>query len=329
MIRHLAFSAVCAAVLASASARAADKIDFMIDWVPTGEEAYPYVGVQEGFFAQEGLEVTIKVGRGSVDTITKVATGVADFGSAAVGALMGAAAQGPVPVKAIYSIYSKQPDAIFTTKGSGITAIKDLNGRTVGTATFSSSNTIWPVFATMNGLDLSKIKVQKVEVNTLAPLLATGQIDATINWVTAAPNTEAILKKAGKEIVVLPWSEHGLDGYGLSVIAADKVIKERPDVVARFVRAFTKVTAFVVANPAGAAKDLKAMVPEADLESDTAEARTLGPLIKNEVSERYGMGTYDPVLLKKTWEWVAKAQNYPLDKLDPETVVNRTFLPRS
>ena len=329
MIRHLAFSAVCAAVLASASAQAADKVDFMIDWVPTGEEAYPYVGVQEGYFAQEGLEVTIKVGRGSVDTITKVATGVADFGSAAVGALMGAAAQSPVPVKAIYSIYSKQPDAIFTVKGSGITAIKDLNGRTVGTATFSSSNTIWPVFATMNGLDLSKIKLQKVEVNTLAPLLATGKIDATINWVTAAPNTEAILKKAGKEIVVLPWSAYGLDGYGLSVIAADKVIKERPDVVARFVRAFQKVTAFVVANPAGAAKDLKAMVPDADLESDTAEAHTLGPLIKNEVSAKYGMGTYDPALLKKTWEWVAKAQSYPLDKLDPETVVNRTFLPRS
>src|SRR5262249_43983744 len=80
MVRSLSLAIILATgVLASAAARAADKVDFMIDWVPSGEEAYPYVGVQEGFFAQEGLDVTIRIGRGSVDVITKLATGTADF----------------------------------------------------------------------------------------------------------------------------------------------------------------------------------------------------------------------------------------------------------
>jgi NitT/TauT family transport system substrate-binding protein len=154
MVRSLALAALVATGICTCpAARAADKVDFLIDWVPSGEEAYPYVGVQEGFFAQEGLDVTIRVGRGSVDVITKLATGTADFAMAAIGPLMAAAAQGPIPVKAVYSIYNKQPDANFTVKGSGITSIKDLAGRTIGTATFSSSNTIWPVFAAMNGLD--------------------------------------------------------------------------------------------------------------------------------------------------------------------------------
>jgi NitT/TauT family transport system substrate-binding protein len=330
MVRPFALAAMVAtSLLASAASRAADRVDFMIDWVPSGEEAYPYVGVQQGFFAQEGLDVNIRVGRGSVDVITKIGTGTADFGLAAIGPLMAAAAQGPVPVKAAYSIYSKQPDANFTVKGSGITSIRDLAGRTIGTATFSASNTIWPVFAAMNGLDLTKINLQKVDVNTLAPLLAAGKIDATINWVTAAPGTAALLKKAGKELVVLPWSSYGLEGYGASLMVSDRIIKERPEMVGRLVRAFHKSVAFLVANPMGAAKALKAMVPDIDLETDAAECEVAGGLIKTEISEKYGMGTYEPTLLAKTWEWVAKAQNFPMDKLRPDSVVDRSFVPKS
>jgi NitT/TauT family transport system substrate-binding protein len=330
MVRSFALAALVATGICTCpAARAADKVDFLIDWVPSGEEAYPYVGVQERFFAQEGLDVTIRVGRGSVDVITKLATGTADFAMAAIGPLMAAAAQGPIPVKAVFSIYNKQPDANFTVKGSGITSIKDLAGRTIGTATFSSSNTIWPVFAAMNGLDVAKINLQKVEVNTLAPLLAAGKIDATINWVTASPGTASVVKKAGKELVILPWSQYGLEGYGASLMASGRVIKERPELTARMVRAFAKSVAFVAVNPMGAAKALKAMVPDIDLETDAAECEIAGGLIKNEISEKNGMGTYESTLLAKTWEWVAKAQNFPIDKLNPNTVVDRSFVPKS
>jgi NitT/TauT family transport system substrate-binding protein len=180
----------------------------------------------------------------------------------------------------------------------------------------------------MNGLDVAKINLQKVEVNTLAPLLAAGKIDATINWVTAAPGTAAVLKKAGKELVVLPWSQYGLEGYGSSLMASDRIIKEHPEIAARLVRAFHKSVAFVAANPMGAAKALKAMVPDVDLETDAAECEAAGRLIKNEISEKNGMGTYEPMLLAKTWEWVAKAQNFPIDKLRPDTVVDRSFGPK-
>jgi NitT/TauT family transport system substrate-binding protein len=85
----------------------------------------------------------------------------------------------------------------------------------------------------------------------------------------------------------------------------------------------------MVADPAKAAKDLKVMVPGADVESDTAEIDDLKPLIKNDITAKYGLGNFDPSWLHKTWEWVAKAQHYPLDKLDPETVINRSFMPQS
>ena len=260
------------------------------------------------------------------DAITKVATGAADVGFGGISALMMAAAEGGVPVKAVMSIYSKQPDALFTTKGSGINSLKDVVGKTVATSTFSSSNSLWPVVLESNGIDASKIKLLKVDPSTLAPMLAQGGVDATINWVTVAPAIQAVLKQAGKELVVLPWTSYGLDGYGWSAMAGDKIIKERPEVLKRYLRALNKSLQFAIASPEKSAADLKAVVPEADEKVIAAEFRASIPLIQNEISKRDGVGAYEPKLLAATWTWVAKSMNYAPSKVDPEKLVDRSFL---
>ncbi|MDM0046169.1 ABC transporter substrate-binding protein [Variovorax dokdonensis] len=310
------------------AAHAADVVKVQLDWLPGGDKSFVYAGVKEGFFAAEGLDVKISLGRGSSDAITKVGTGVADVGFGGISALMMAAAENGVPVKAVMSLYSKQPDAIFTTKGSGIESLKDLEGKTVATSTFSSSNQLWPVVLQKNNIDASKIKLLKVDPATLAPMLAQGKVDATINWVTVAPGVQPVLKQAGKDLSVLPWSAYGLDGYGWSVMASDKTIKERPEVLKRYLRALKKSLDFAIANPDKSAAALKAMVPEADEAVAAAEFRASLPLLQNEVSKKDGMGTFEPKLLATTWGWVAKSMNYAPDKVNPETLVDRNFLPK-
>jgi NitT/TauT family transport system substrate-binding protein len=312
--------------LFGAAVHAADKLTVQLDWLPGGDKSFVYAGLAEGFFAAEGLEVTVVPGRGSSDAITKIATGSADVGFGGISALMMAAAESGVPVKAVMSLYSKQPDALFTTKDSGITSLKDAVGKTVATSTFSSSNALWPVVLESNGMDPSKIKLLKVDPSTLAPMLARGVVDATINWVTVAPAVEAVLKQAGKELVVVPWSGYGLDGYGWSAMASDKIIKERPEVLKRYMKALRKSLQFSIENPEKAAAALKASVPEADVKVVAAEFRSSVPLLQNEISKRDGMGTFEPKLLAATWGWVAKSMNYAPAKVDPETLVDRSFL---
>jgi NitT/TauT family transport system substrate-binding protein len=321
------FAAAVAFVTTSASAFAADKVVYQLDWLPSGEETFPYVAQKEGYFAAANLDVEIRIGRGTTDVLAKMSTGNAEFGSGGLGALMQAAAQGPIPVKAVLSIFNKQPDAIFTYEGSGIKTIKDLAGRTVATATFTSSNALWPVVADINGLDISKVKLIKTDPTATAAMVATGKADALINWVTSGGEIEAVLKEAGKKMVVLPWSEFGLDGYGLSIFATDAEIANHPDVVARFVAACEKAIQFSLANPEAAAKDLKDAVPLVDLDPSITEVRTTIPVTKNEISDKYGMGTFNPELVDRTWKWIAKSQSYPLDKLDPEKVIVRSFVP--
>ncbi|WP_298933233.1 ABC transporter substrate-binding protein [uncultured Ramlibacter sp.] len=314
--------------LLGAGAHAADKLTVQLDWLPGGDKSFVYAGLKEGFFAAEGLEVTILPGRGSSDAITKIATGAADVGFGGISALMMAAAESGVPVKAVMSLYSKQPDALFTTKGSGITSLKDAVGKTVATSTFSSSNALWPVILESNGIDPSKIKLLKVDPSTLAPMLAQGGVDATINWATVAPAFQAVLKQAGKELVVVPWSSYGLDGYGWSAMASDKIIKERPDVLKRYIKALRKSLQFAIENPDKAAAGLKASVPEADVAVVAAEFRSSVPLLQNEISKRDGMGAFEPKLLATTWTWVAKSMNYASTKVDPEKLVDRSFVAR-
>ncbi|MCA6215439.1 ABC transporter substrate-binding protein [Ideonella sp. B7] len=310
----------------SAGAMAADKLTVQLDWLPGGDKSFVYAGVQEGFFKAEGLDVKIVPGRGSSDAVTKIGAGAADVGFGGISALMMAAAESGVPVKAVMSLYSKGPDALFTRADTKIKTLKDVEGKTVAMPTFSSSNQLWPVVLQKNGVNPDKVKIIKADPATLAPMLAQGRVDATINWVTVAPGFNAVLKQAGKELHVLPWSQFGLDGYGWSVMASDKTIKERPEVLKRYLKALNKSLAFAIQNPQKAAEDLKAQVPETDVAVAKAEFEASIPLLHNEISKRDGMGKFEPKLLGETWQWVAKSMNYAPTKVDPEKLVDRSFL---
>lgn len=331
MKKLLAVSAAAGLALllgSNAPAVATEKIVFMIDWLPAGDKAVPYLGVQQGLFAAEGLEVTIQSGRGSSDVVTKLGTGAADLGTGGLAALLQARAQTPVAVKALASIYTLQPDAIFTTEGSGISTLKDIAGKTVATATFSSSNVSWPLVLKANGIDPAKVDLLKADPGALAPMLAAGKVAATINWVTVAPAFAKPLAETGKKLKVIAWSDYGFDGYGLSVFASEKMLTERPETVKKFMRAYMKATAAAIADPMAAAKALKAMVPEVDVEVARAQFAASIPLIVNSISKKDGEGAFEKALLAKTWKWTAEAQNMPLDKIDPETAVDRSFLPK-
>ncbi|PTW61063.1 NitT/TauT family transport system substrate-binding protein [Breoghania corrubedonensis] len=320
----LATAAILAATAGVASA--ADPVTFMIDWLPAGDKAPIYYGVQKGIFSDAGLDVTIAVGRGSSDVVTKLSTGAADVGSGGLSALLQAVATEKAPAKAVMTLYTKQPDAIFTTTDSGIEKLADVAGKKVATATFSSSNVVWPLVLEANGVDPSSVQLIKVDPGALAPMLATGQVDATINWMTVAPAFAGPMKEANKTFKALPWSEYGFDGYGLSIFTSDNMISERPEVLKRFLVAYKTATEMAIKDPEGAAAAVKVMVPEIDEATAAEQWKASIPLMVNDVSKKDGIGAFEPELLKATWSWVAKSQGLAADALDPESAVNRSFL---
>jgi len=317
---------LAAGLLAAATSQAADKVRWLNDWLPAGDKAAIYLGVQKGLFADAGIEVEISSARGGSDVVTKLATASADFGSAGLPSVMQARAQGPVPVIALAPIYTRQPDAVFTTSDSGINSLQDLVGKQVATPTFSASNVTWPLVLRKNGIDPDSVKLLKVDPGALSAMLATGKVEATLNWLTVAPGFEKALAEAGKTLKVIPWSNSGFEGYGLSLVASQKYVDAHPDVTQRFVTAYRKAEAMAVADPAAAAAALKAMVPEVDVAQAEAQYKASVPLIDNPTTEQAGSGHFSPTLLQATWEWVARAQELPMDAIDPASVVDERFV---
>jgi NitT/TauT family transport system substrate-binding protein len=170
------------------------------------------------------------------------------------------------------------------------------------------------------------VELLKVDPGALAPMLASGKVDGTINWITTAPVFEAPLAEANKKLRIIPWSGYGFEGYGLSLFVSDKMLKERPETVKKFVRAYAKAAELANADPSVAGASVKAMVPEVNAETAAKQWSVSIPLIVNEISKKDGMGAFEPKLLAKTWEWVAKAQNIPVAQFDPEKAVDRSFI---
>ncbi len=313
---------VAALLTVPAQAHALDKVTMQFGWVPGGDRAAYYLAKEAGLFRAEGLDVQLLAGKGSNDAITKVATGVADFGEGGFDAVLRARLTNNVPVTAVMPVYTKAPDALFTTAASGIKSLKDVSGKKVATSPFTSSNGPWPFLLRMNGVDPDKVTVIKADPNALAPMLATGQVDAIIQYVINDPATSLILNEVKKTSVMIPWSDYGLTGYSSTLFVSNQTLARRRDVVVRFIRALRKAEEIMRDDPQKAAAAVKAAVPEIDLPITVALVKATLPLIFNENTQRDGLGIFSPELVKTTWEWVAKQENVPVDRLDPLSAVD-------
>jgi NitT/TauT family transport system substrate-binding protein len=331
MMKPLLSSLAAGVVMLSAAtvASAADKVTYQLDWLPGGDKAPIYVCVQKGFCEEAGLDVSIEPGRGSSEAITKIATGNSDIGTADIGALMAARVNENVPVVAVMSLYNKGPHAFYTLKGNGIEQMTDVKGKKIATSPFTSSNVFLPLVLTDIGLSADDITLTKADPGALGPLLMTGGSDAIIAWVTDVTRYTNQAKEAGKEIIVMPWSAAGLELYSASLIASEKFLAERPDVAKRFLAAYKKSVEFSHDNPEEAAAAVTAMVPELEAESVVGSLNDTMVLIYNEVTDSDGLGVFEPERLKASWERVSKAQGLDTSALDPETVVDRKFVPES
>ncbi len=323
--RIVAASAVFAACALPALAQ--DKVTYQLDWLPGGDKAPIYVCIEQGFCADAGLEITIEPGRGSSEAVTKIATGTSDIGSAGIGALMAAVATEDVPVTAVMSIFNMGPHAFYTTTESGITSLADVKGKSVATSHFTSSNVYLPLVLADNGMTEEDITLTKSDPGALGPLLMTGQSDAIIAWLTDVSRYQGQAAEAGKELVILPWADAGLELYSAALVANDAFLAESPDVARRFVMAFKQSIEFAQANPEAAGAAVAAQVPELSAEDVAGSWLDASKLIFNEVTEQFALGTFDEGRLAATWERVSAAQGLDPASLEPESIVDRSFLP--
>lgn len=305
------------------------KIKFQLDWRFEGPAALFLVAKANGYFAQEKLDVTIDAGNGSGSAVNRVASGAYEMGFADTAALMEFTANNPTaPAKpvAVMMVYNDSPAAVFALKKSGIRTPADLNGKKLGAPVFDAGRRAYPIFAKANHLD-EKVNWISMDPSLRETMLARGDVDAITGfYFTSLLNLNARGIKT-EDINVMMFPDYGVKLYGNAIIASDALIKKQPQVVAAFLRAFTKAVKDVMAHPEAAIKVLK----ERDgLVDEKLELRRLQLAISSAIAtpnaKKEGFGQVSAPRLSLMASQVSDAYATKT-RVDPDAIWNGSFLP--
>ncbi len=317
--------AVLGALMALPAA-AQDRALLQLDWIPSGEHAAYFAGATRGFWREQGIELSLARGYGSGDTVTKVAAGAAQFGVADIGAVLAARARQNVPVRSISGVYTHSPHSLFVLRSSGITNFRGLEGRRISITPGNSHRLYFPEVARRAGTDPERITWVNTDASAMAALLISRRVDAAPFFSIHHYYQNKAARRAGEEIIVLPFVETGFAIYSTSLITTDDMIARNPDLVRRFLAGAQRSFQWANDNQPEACRLHVARNREVEQDDCEGSLRATMGFVFNEHQRAIGLGRYEPARLAFTWRTVA--ESLQLDPAwDPLQAVNAALLP--
>jgi NitT/TauT family transport system substrate-binding protein len=227
-----------------------DKVSVTVShWPTSGYSATYMVGMDKGFFEEEGIALDgIVPGAGGGTTVRSITTGDLDFGDVATTGLVQAAAAG-APLVGIGTSSGSIADLVWVArKDSPFNSLKDFCGNGVWgiTAPGSNSEALTALMAQASGLDPKCVKT--VSTGDLAAglvLVRSGEVDASIltEPLLTTEMAKGDLKTVGDAVDILP------NYIQVVTVASQKLIDENPDLVQRFMNAIAKSQQFIREHP--------------------------------------------------------------------------------
>lgn len=211
-----------------------------------------YVADRQGFFKDEGLDVTVRYsvsGKAAVDA--EVAGAGVMAVSGALPAVTPAAAGAPIVVVAPVGSGAGNEKIVVT---KGIEKPEDLVGKRVGFQYGSQAHLIYLKVLAKYGISPSGVTAVNVKAEALPAALARGDIQAVVVW---EPH-------AGKAVEAAPGSRVLMSSTGLTrnsqvVTMRRDFVKADPASAQKILRALLRATDFIAKNPDRAAEDTAAI----------------------------------------------------------------------
>jgi NitT/TauT family transport system substrate-binding protein len=329
--RLLAMSLVAALGLAlapsAASAAALETVRVGLNFLPNGIHVGLFAARELGWYREAGLEVEIQKGEGSSDAVRRMGSGVVDFAMADLGSLILGRSRG-LKVKAVGVILDKDPSVIVTLKSAGIRTPKDLEGKSVGAQAASAQRSTWPALAALNSVDPQKVTWVDMPAAAYAASLITKKVHAIASYVTSFPGYETQAKKAGEELAALFYADFGVDIYGAGLLTSEQLIKDKPDLVRRFVQTSMRGFAWSFENPDESIRLFMKSLPEASPDRIRSEARIMADLMLTHFAAKEGIGHYDEKKVAQTRDLTLKGRGTDPASIPAKDISTNEFLPR-
>lgn len=225
------------------------SVSLMMNFSYSGHHAPVFYGVEQGFFADEGIDLKIEPGGGSLKTVQAIGAGHADFGWSDAPSIITGIEAG-VPVHALGAFEQNGSSAVIFMADSGIKTPADLKGKSVGITPGDALSQTFPAFLTANNVDPSEVNVINVDGASKIAVLVKGTVDAIVGF--EENQAPVVAKLSGKEVSSMMYSDYGVPMLGLGLLTSDKLIQSDPDLVKAMYRAMSKSWTEAAKNPQGA-----------------------------------------------------------------------------
>ncbi len=281
MLKTIKLAVLAAAVLAAAGpAHAQTKLTYLFpapDFLPAFSPFH--IARAKGYYKAEGLEPTFQVGKGGADVAKQVGVGNADLGGGIGDTAIIVRANG-VEVRGVALLGARTLTQITARKDANIKSFKDLKGKKIGVLAFQDT-TFYNLLGAMKsaGLGRDDASVQAVGAAGVVKLMISGDLQA----ISGVPEWTAAIEAAGIAVDVYEI-EPVFPAMAQAILASDRILKEKPQLVKGFVRATLKALGEVISNPEQASKDYVAAVPQHAGKEKQMEA----------IMRRYGRLVYGP-----------------------------------
>ncbi len=225
----LARAMTLAFLLTTPAAWAEDKVTFGTNWKAQAEHGGFYQAVATGLYRKAGLDVTIRMGGPQVNHPQLLAAGVIDFniGSSSFGALN--YVQGAIPMVTVAAIFQKDPQVLISHPGQGNDTLAAMKGKPILIGAGSRA-TFWNFLKAKYGYTDDQIRPYTFN---MAPFLA-DKSAIQQGYLTSEPYK---IEQAGAKPLVHVLADAGYTSYSCAIETSWKLVREKPDLVQRFVNA--------------------------------------------------------------------------------------------
>ena len=220
---------VAVALALTRGATALETISFGTDWKAEAEHGGYYQAVATGIYRQHGLEVTVRQGGPQVNHAQLLAAGRLDFNLAPNSFIPLNFVQENIPMVAVAAIFQKDPSVLIAHPGQGNENLAALKGKPIMIGS-DTRITSWNFLKSKFGYTDDQIRPYSFSV---APFLADTKA-VQQGYLSSEPFT---IEAQGVKPVVMLLADAGYSSYGSLIQTSDKLVRQNPDLVQRFVDA--------------------------------------------------------------------------------------------
>ena len=228
-----AATAASAAAFGHRAARAATPFTMQAAWINDAEFMGYFIGIDNGYYKDEGLDLTYLSGGPDVIPESTIVAGKADLALTTPDTTVKAIVDQGAKFKIIGAQYQKNPVGIVSLASKPIKTPQDLVGKTLAVPPVNVISV--EAMLKLNNIDRAQVNIVPYAYDP-TPLIK-GEIDASLDFTTNVPYT---IKLAGPEAVSFLLYDFGFTIFNDTVVVTEDVLNSKRKELVSWLRASRK-----------------------------------------------------------------------------------------